>query len=458
MASKARTMINNLLDDNSFVEFGEAVTARSTDFNDLEPKEASDGVITGHGLINDSLVFVYAQDASVLGGTIGEMHAKKIAKLYDMATKVGAPVVGLIDSNGVRLYEAMDSIEAIGDIISLASSASGAIAQVLAIAGNCGGGLNALAALNDYVIMCEDAHMFINSPDTIDNNYTDKLDTSSAQFRYESGCIDAICSVDEIPEIIRDYLDVAPHNNTESGYIDEFTEDDFNRAVDYNSDENVKTLITEIADDNFFVETKSGIKDAITGLIRLAGQSVGVVANGTDEESSRLNVNGAYEMADFVSYCDAFGIPILTITNMDGFECDLNTERHMGDALAKLAIALSSADVPKVNLIVGKAVGSGYIFMNSKSLGADLVYAYPGADMTLMDERKIAKILSDNGSDINEIESLYRENNSGIDNAARRGLVDRIINPADSRKYLIDAFEMLYSKNRYTDIKKHSAK
>ena len=457
MNSKARKAIIDLLDENSFVEFGEAITARNTDFNEKEPKVKSDGVICGHGLINDTLVFVYSQDASVLGGTIGEMHAKKIADLYSMATKVGAPIVGFIDSKGVRLYESMDAIEAIGGIIKCAAEASGAITQILAINGTCGGGLNALAAINDYVVMLDDAKMYINSPDTIDGNYTDKVDSSSGEFRFDSGNVDCVCSVSEMPILIRNYIDIAPGNNMQAVYED-FSEDDLNRAVSFNSSDDVRSLIREIADDNIFVETKAGITNVVTGLIRLAGQSVGVVANSESDGNSRLNVNGAYKICDFVNYCDAFGIPVLTMTNIDGFECDCATERNMGNALSKLAIALVNADVPKINLIIGNAMGSGYIFMNSKSLGADMVYAYANSHMSLMDEKKAAEILSGGGSDINELSLSYKQKHCGIDNAARRGIVDRIINPADTRKYLIDGFEMLYSKNDYVSIKKHSSK
>ena len=457
MESKARSMIIDLLDDNSFVEFGAAVTARNTDFNDNEPKVASDGVITGHGLIDDELVFIYAQDADVLGGTIGEMHAKKIASLYDMATKVGAPIVGLIDSKGVRLYESMDAIEAIGNIISCAANASGAIQQILAVTGTCGGGLNALLSLNDYVLMLEDANSFINPPDTIDGNYTDKVDSSSAKFRYDSGVVDEVCTAEELPILVRNYIGITPNNNMQSGYED-FSEDNLNRAVVYNNTEGIKSLIREIADDNIFVETKAGVKNVVTGLIRLAGQSVGVVANRRRDDSSRLCVDGAYKIAGFVKYCDAFGIPLLTITDIDGFECDFTTERAMGNALSVMATAFTNADVPKINLIAGNALGSGYIFMNSKSLGADLVYAFDDSKMSLMDAKKAGEILSKDGSDIDKLANDYLNNHSGIDNAARRGLVDRIISPVDSRKYLIDGFEMLYTKNNYAELKKHSTK
>ncbi len=457
MESKARKIVEDLLDANSFVEFGEAITARNTDFNEREKKVASDGVITGHGLIDDRLVFVYSQDSSVMGGTIGEMHAKKITALYEMATKVGAPIIGFIDSKGVRLYESMDAIEAIGSIISAASKASGTIQQVLAVLGNCGGALSALAAVNDYVVMADDAKLFINSPDTIDGNCIDKLDTSSAEFKYNSGNVDVVCRYDEMPICIRNFIDIVPGNNFESGY-DDVSEDDFNRGVDFNGTDDIEALIREIADDGIFVETKPGIDSAVTGLIRLAGHSVGVVANAESDGVSRLDCNGVYKMTDFITYCDAFGIPVLSVTNVDGYVTDTNTEKYMADALSKLALAFSSANVSKINLIVKNAMGSGYIFMNSKAIGADMVYAYPSSNMSLMDEKSAAKIISTGNDDVSEVASIYKREHSGILNAARRGYVDRIINPVDTRKYLIDALEILDSKNNYSDYKKHSAK
>lgn len=457
MDNKARNVIENLLDDNSFVEFGKLITARNTDFNGMEPKEESDGVITGHGLINDRLVFVYSQDVSVLGGSIGEMHAKKIIDLYKMALKVGAPVIGFVNSNGVRLYESMDAIEAIGGIIKQASIASGVIPQILGVVGNCGGCLSVLASMNDYVVMLDDAKMFINSPDTIDGNYTDKVDSSSASYQFDNGNVDVIATEDSMPILIRNYIDIVPNNNTDS-IMDDVSEDDLNRGISYNGIDDVKSFIEEIADDHIFVETKCGITNVVSGFIKLNGQTIGVAANSEDDGKSYLNLEGAGKLTDFVNYCDAFSIPILTITSIDGFYADFNTEISMGNALSKLAFAFTSATVPKINLIVGKVMGSGYIFMNSKALGADMVYAYSDAKMAIMDENIAAKILSNEGDDVSLIARTYEETNTGIENGAKRGYIDRIIEPVDTRKYLIDGFEILYSKNSYYDIKKHNAK
>lgn len=457
MDNKARNIIENLLDEHSFVEFGKLITAKNTDFNGKEPKKESDGVITGHGLINDRLVFVYSQDIDVLGGSIGEMHAKKISDLYKMALKVGAPVIGFINSNGVRLYESMDAIEAIGGIIKQASVASGVIPQVLGVVGNCGGCLSVLASMNDYVVMLDDAKMFINSPDTISGNYTDKVDSSSSEFQFDNGNVDVIANEDTMPILIRNYIDIVPNNNTDSNF-DDVSEDDLNRGISYNGIDDVKGFIEEIADDNIFVETKCGITNVVCGFIKLAGQTIGVAANSEEDGKSYLNLSGTYKLTDFVNYCDAFSIPVLTITSIDGFYADFETEISMGNALSKLAFAFTSATVPKINLIVGKVMGSGYIFMNSKALGADMVYAYPDAKMAIMDEKKAAKILCNEGDDVSEIARTYEETNTGIENGAKRGYIDRIIEPVDTRKYLIDGFEILYSKNSYYDIKKHNAK
>ncbi len=458
--NKARQRIENLLDDYSFVEFGAAVTARSTDFNTSEPKEASDGVITGMGTIDDKLVFVYSQDASVLNGTIGEMHAKKILHVYDKALSMGAPVLGFIDCGGVRLYEAMDGIEAMGQMISAASAASGVIPQVLGICGKCGGALNVLASLNDYVVMSENASLFINSPDTIEGNRRDVLDTSSAAYQFDNGNVDVICEPDEMASLIKNYVDMIPGNNIDENITDD-SFDDLNRASDGLEAllGNMKEFISRIADDNILVETKAGISTMVTGLIKLNGKTVGVVANEEFAGNARLTNEGVKKATDFVNFCDAFSIPVITFTNVEGFEADAVSENDLGNSLAKMCLAFSSSDVPKINVLIGKAIGSGYLFMNSSALSADLVYAYPECEMAVMNEDMAAKIICDNKDlDVNEVATEFANTNTGIDNAARRGYVDRIINPVDTRKYLIGGLEMLYSKNDYYSFKKHSAK
>ena len=281
-SSLASKRIASLLDENSFVELGARVSARSTDFN-MEPKDApSDGVVTGYGLIDGCLVYVYSQDASVLGGSVGEMHAKKIVNLYNLALKVGAPVIGLIDSAGLRLNEATDALAAFGRIYKAQSIASGVIPQITAVFGKCGGGLSLFTGMTDFTFMEDDAKLFVNSPNALCGNYEEKKDTASAAFQAdEAGNVDVVASEAEIYGEIRSLVSMLPSNNDEFGADSECT-DDLNRAV---SDiagcvGDSSIALSMIADDNSYFEVKSGFgKQITTGFIRLNGQTVGCVAN-----------------------------------------------------------------------------------------------------------------------------------------------------------------------------------
>ena len=274
----AEQRICRLLDENSFMEIGSLVTARNTDFNLADEATPSDGVITGHGLIDGNLVFVYSQDSSVLNGTIGEMHAKKIAAVYDRAMKMGAPVIGLLDCAGVRLQESVDALNALGMIYEKQVMASGVIPQICAVFGNCGGGLTVVPGLCDFAYMEADkAKMFVNAPNAIEGNYVGKCDTSSADFQStETGVIDMAGSEEEIFAQIRELVCMLPADNTENGYMEE-CEDDLNRAC-----ENVDTMkgdprfvLSEISDNHNFLETKKDYaKSMVTGFIQLNGLTV----------------------------------------------------------------------------------------------------------------------------------------------------------------------------------------
>ena len=284
--SLAGKRIASLLDENSFVEIGAGITARNTDFNMAKAETPADGVITGYGVINDKLVYVYSQDASVLGGTIGEMHAKKISGIYDMAMKMGAPVIGLIDCAGLRLQEATDAMNAFGDIYMKQTLASGVIPQITAIFGNCGGGLALVPGMTDFTFMEEkNAKLFVNSPNALDGNRAEKCDTASAKFQSEeTGLVDYVGSEADIFAQIRDLVSVLPANNEDDTYYAE-SEDDLNRVCAdlANCVGDTSILLSNIADDNLFIETKAAYaKDMVTGFLRLNGQTVGAVANRTE--------------------------------------------------------------------------------------------------------------------------------------------------------------------------------
>ncbi len=469
----ASARIASLLDAGSFVEIGGAVTARSTDFNMQEKDTPADGVITGYGVIDGNLVYVYSQDAAVLNGAIGEMHAKKIANIYDMAMKMGAPVIGLVDCAGFRLQEATDALEAFGNLYLKQSMASGVIPQITAIFGTCGGGLALVPALTDFTFMeASDAKLFMNSPNAIPGNEISKLDTSSAEYQSEkSGLVDVVGTEAEILENIRALICMLPCNNEENVAYDECT-DDLNRACEgiENAVEDTAIALASISDSNVFFETKKNFaKDMVTGFIRLNGMTVGAVANRSKvynenaevvaEFDGSLSAHGARKAAEFITFCDAFNIPILSLTNVSGFKAGKCEERNLAREAAKLTYAFANATVPKVNVVIGKAFGSAYVAMNSKSIGADIVYAWTTAEIGMMDANLAAKIMYANSDSatVKEKAAEYRELQSSPLSAARRGYVDTIIEPADTRKYVIGAFEMLFTKREERPMKKHGA-
>lgn len=464
----ASKRIEALLDDNSFVEIGGLVTARNTDFNLGDNATPADGVITGYGVINGSLVYVYSQDATVLGGSIGEMHARKIANLYDLALKMGAPVIGLVDCAGLRLQEATDALNGFGQIYAKQVEASGVIPQITAVFGTCGGGMAVVPTLTDFTFEEKSAKLFVNSPNALDGNYTSKLDTASAKFQSEeAGIVDVTGDETTVLEQIRQLVALLPANNEDTAE-DECT-DDLNRVSDTiaNAVGDTSIALTELADDNVFFEVKRNYaKDMVTGFIKLNGLTVGAVANRTvvyDDEMKEtakfdavLSPEGCEKAAEFVNFCDSFNIPVLTLTNVKGYKATVCAEKHIAKAAAKLTYAFANATVPKVNVVIGEAFGSAYVAMNSKSIGADMTFAWDSASIGMMDASMAAKIMyADKPEVISEKASEYAALQTSAVSAAKRGYVDSIIAPADTRKYVIGAFEMLYSKKEDRPSKKH---
>ena len=470
-SSQASQRIAALLDDNSFVEIGAMVTARATDFDLKQTETPSDGVITGYGVIDGNLVYVYSQDASVLNGTVGEMHAKKIANLYDLALKTGAPVIGLIDSAGLRLQEATDALNAFGEIYMKQTLASGVIPQITAIFGACGGGLALFPTLTDFTFMeATKAKLFVNSPNALDGNYAEKNDTAAADFQSaEAGIVDVVADETEVLSQIRTLVSLLPGNNEDDASYVECT-DDLNRASAElaNCVGDTSVALSIIADDNMFFETKAAYaKEMVTGFIKLNGVTVGAVANRSevvDEEGkvaekfdAVLTAKGAEKAADFINFCDAFSIPVLSLTNVKGYEATVCSEKKIAKAVAKLTYAFANATVPKVNVVIGQAMGSAYVAMNSKAIGADLTLAWENAQIGAMDAKTAAQIIyNGQGNDvIAEKAKEYAKAQTSAAGAAKRGYVDQIINAADTRKYVIGAFEMLFTKRDDRPAKKH---
>lgn len=475
MSSTAQTLagkrIASLLDENSFVEIGGYVTARNTDFNLSEKETPADGVITGYGVIDGSLVYVYSQDVSVLNGSIGEMHAKKITNLYDLAMKTGAPIIGLLDCAGLRLQEATDALNAFGEIYTKQVMASGVIPQITGIFGTCGGGLAVVPALTDFTFMeANKGRLFVNAPNALEGNEISKCDTSSATYQSEhAGLVDVMGSEEDILAQMRELVSMLPSNFEDNSSYIECT-DDLNRICPdlENCAGDTSIALSQIADNQEFFEVKAEYaKDMVTGFIRLNGATVGCVANRSElynEEGEKtetfekvLSARGCKKAAEFVKFCDAFDIPVLTLTNVKGYKATKCSEANMARSAAELTNAYISATVPKVNVVVGEAFGSAYLTMNSKSTGADMVFAWPNAQIGMMDAKLAAKIMyaDADAATINEKAAEYAMLQSSALSAAKRGYVDTIIQAEDTRKYVIGAFEMLFTKRENRPSKKH---
>lgn len=469
--SKASQRITSLLDDNSFVEIGGLVTARATDFNMKPDETPSDGCITGYGVIDGKPVYVYAQDASVMNGTIGEMHARKITNLYDMAMKTGAPVIGLVDSAGLRLQEATDALNAFGAIYGKQVNASGVIPQITAILGSCGGGLALFPTLTDFTFMEEkNAKLFVNAPNALDGNVITKCDSSSAAFQAEEcGIVDVVADEGTVLSKIRELIGFLPSNSREGSDITECS-DDLNRVDPElaNCAGDTSVALSILADNHDFFEIKADhARDVVVGFLKLDGVTVGAVANRcevcdeegkvTEKLDAVLSKQGCEKAADFINFCDAFDIPILTLTNTKGYQATVCSEKGIARAAARLTYAFAGATVPKVNVVIGKALGTAGIVMNSKAIGADVTYAWPDAEIGTMEGKLAAKIMYEGqGADvINEQAARYEALQLSAAGAARRGYVDGIIEAADTRKYVIGAFEILFTKNEERPVKKH---
>ena len=470
--TSAMKRIHELLDDNSFVEVGAYVTARSTDFNMQAQETPGDGVITGYGTIEGALVYVYSQEASVMGGSMGEMHAAKIEKLYHMAMKTGAPVIGLLDCAGLRLQEGIDALNGFGRLYLCQTMASGVIPQIQAVFGTCGGGMAVASAMADFTFMEEKANLFVNAPNAIVSNDTD---TSDAKFQSEeAGNVCMTGTEEEILSAIHTLVSVLPANNEDDLSYDECG-DDLNRLCEglesFSGD--TAAALALISDDGFYMEMKKAYAPSmVTAFIRLNGTTVGCVANRSEslengektaEYGTELTAQGCEKAAESVTFCDAFNIPVLTLVNTTGYKGCKCTEKKIAKAAARMTYAFANADVPKVTVMIGKANGTAGLSMNSKSIGADIVYAWKDASMSMMDAAPAVKIMyakeieaSENpGQLIKEKTAEYSEKMEGIASAAKRGFIDDIIPASETRQRVIAAFEMLFTKREDRPSKKH---
>lgn len=469
----ARTRIQRLLDEKSFVEIGAAIRSRRPGDRVIGSGEPGDGVITGYGLIAGRPVYVYSQDTTVMGGTLGQAHAAKINRVYDLALKTGTPVIGLIDSHGFRLEESVDALQAFGTVYQKQAEASGSILQIGAVFGRCAGAVAFMAAMHDISLMEEaNTSFFINSPDAISGSHKEKLDTTKAAFQAaETMNADLVGDEDGILARIRLLIEMLPANHAEGAQI-EACEDDLNRSVAEleGMRGNARYIAAVLADRHQFVEFKEQYgADMVVGLMRLGGTTVGVLANNTvvvneDGEAetlpSGISVRGIKKAVALVKFCDAFSLPIISLTDTKSFKASICTEKQLVTEAAALIAGLAQASVPKINVVIGQALGSAGLLMNSSALGADMEFAWPTAEIGLMEAGTAAKIIHHDQSAayISEQAALYAEEQNAASAAAARGYVDRVIEVADTRKHLIAALELLEYKRETVSFKKRSTK
>jgi len=475
----ARERIDYLLDEGSFVEVDAFVKHRCGNFGMANMDTPAEGVVAGYGTIDGRLVFVYAQDFTVVGGSLGEMHAKKICKILDMAVKMGAPVIGINDSGGARIQEGVDALSGYGQIFYRNTRASGVIPQISVIMGPCAGGAVYSPALTDFVFMVEKtSQMFITGPQVIKAVTGEEVSSEQLGGAMTHNSISGVAhfmAKDEKScfEQIKKLLSFLPSNNMETP-PSILTEDDLNRIIpefdtimpdNPNKAYDMKDIIVKLVDDGDFFEVQPYYAgNIITGFGRLNGRPIGIIANQPKVLAGCLDINASDKAGRFIRTCDAFNIPILNLVDVPGFLPGTNQEyggiiRHG----AKMLYAYSEATVPKVTMIVRKAYGGAYLAMCSKDLGADVVYAWPTAEIAVMGPEGAANIIfrkeiesSSNWEETRQAKiKEYRDEFATPYIAAQRGYVDDVIVPSESRQRLIAAFEMLQSKRDSNLPKKH---
>ena len=475
----ARERIELLMDAGSFIELDAFVKHRCTEFGMEKVEAPAEGVVTGYGTVDGRLIYVYAQDFTVVGGSLGEMHAAKICKVMELATKMGAPLIGINDSGGARIQEGVDALSGYGKIFYRNTVASGVIPQISVIMGPCAGGAVYSPALTDFVFMVEKtSQMFITGPQVIKavtgEEVTAEALGGAMTHNSISGCAHFIAkSEQECIAEIKKLLSYLPSNNLEIAPVLE-TEDDMNRVNEglmeiipstANKPYDIKDIIKGIVDDGDFFEVQEFYAmNIVTGFARLNGSSIGIIANQPKVLAGCLDINASDKAGRFIRTCDAFNIPILNVVDVPGFLPGTNQEyggiiRHG----AKMLYAYSEATVPKITLIVRKAYGGAYLAMCSKDLGADMVFAWPSAEIAVMGPEGAANIIFKKEIETAENPAAarsekieeYRDRFATPYIAASRGFVDDVIEPAVTRPRLISAFDMLSSKRETRPAKKH---
>lgn len=478
----ARERINMLLDDGSFEEFDMFVHHRCTDFGIDRERPYTDGVIIGNGTIDGRLIYVYSYDFTVFGGSLGEMVAKKVCKLMDMAMKMGAPVIGINDSGGARIQEGVKSLAGYADIFEKNILASGVIPQLSAIFGPCAGGAVYSPALTDFIVMSKtNSYMFLTGPKVVktvtNEDVTDEQLGGAMVHASKSGVAHFVSeNEDEGIMLLRKLLSYLPQNNLEDPpYVP--TEDAIDRAEEMlnsiipdspNKPYDIKDVIHAITDDKEFLEVaRNYAANIVTGFARFDGISVGIVANQPNYLAGVLDINASRKAARFVRFCDAFNIPILTLVDVPGFLP--GTAQEYGGIIihgAKLLYAYGAATVPKVTVILRKAYGGAYCVMSSKQLRGDINYAWPTAEIAVMGAKGATEILfgkkllkieneEEKQAASRRFEQDYEDRFSNPFDAASYGYIDDVIVPHTTRARVIRAFQSLATKKEVVIPKKH---
>lgn len=475
----ARERLDLLFDKGSFVEIDVFVSHRCNNFDMADKHAPGDGVVTGYGTVEDRLVFAYAQDFTVLGGSLGEYHAEKIVKVQGMALKMGAPIVGLNDSGGARIQEGVNALSGFAKIFYNNTISSGVIPQISVIMGPCAGGAVYSPAITDFIFMVDKtSQMFITGPQVIKTVTGEDISAEKLGGAMTHNSISGVAhfigkdDADTLAKV-RDLLGYLPSNNLETAPV-YGTGDDANRLIPEFNDiipENVNKaydiydIIKKLADNGVFYDVMPHYaKNMVTCFIRLNGQTIGVIANQPKFLAGCLDINASDKAARFIRRCDAFNIPLLTIEDVPGFLP--GTDQEYGGIIrhgAKILYAYCEATVPKITMILRKAYGGAYIGMCNKELGADLVLAWPSAQIAVMGAEGAANIVFKN--DIKEAAdpvakrqekvAEYEEKFNNPYRAAEMGYVDDIIEPATARQRIISGFDMLASKRQSLPAKKH---
>ncbi len=475
----ARERIEFLLDDGTFEETDKLVTHRSNDFGTADQKYYGDGFVTGYGRVEGRLVFVFAQDFTVFGGSLSEANAAKIVKIMDLAAKMGAPLIGLNDSGGARIQEGVLSLGGYADIFLRNTLYSGVIPQISAIMGPCAGGAVYSPAITDFVFMVDKtSYMFITGPDvikTVTHEEVTKDQLGGAATHNETSGVAHFEAHDdaECLSMVRELLSFLPSNNLDDPprkpcsdsadradpALDKIVPEESNRPYD------MKDVINAIVDDAYFFEVHEHYaKNILVGFARMNGRSVGIVANQPAILAGTLDINASVKGARFVRFCDCFNIPLITFEDVPGFLP--GTQQEYGGIIkhgAKLLFAFAEATVPKITVITRKAYGGAYCVMSSKHIRTDVNYAWPTAEIAVMGPEGAVDIVYkrelDGAANREEVRQTkieeFRERFANPYVAAERGYVDAVIQPRETRKKLIQALEMLQTKRDKNPPKKH---